>query len=55
MTSILVELAAWSDGHLRDFHPAIQNGEQMELLRNDKVAFAKGLEARYREKVLGQN
>jgi len=26
-------------------------GEEMELLRNDKTAFAKALEAKYREKL----
>lgn len=51
LTPILVELAMWSDNHLRDVHPTIQNGEEMELLRNDKVAFASALEKRYREKL----
>jgi DNA-binding HxlR family transcriptional regulator len=51
LTPVLVELALWSDNHLRDIHPAIQNGEEMELLRNDKVAFAKALEKKYREKL----
>ena len=51
LTPILVELATWSDGHLRDIHPTIVNGEAMELLRNDKVAFARALEERYREKL----
>ena len=48
---ILVELAIWSDTHLRDFHPTIQEGEGMELLRTDKAAFAKVLEESYREKL----
>ena len=48
---ILVELALWSDNHLRDIHPTIQNGEGMELLRNDKAAFAELLEKKYREKL----
>lgn len=51
LTPILVELAIWSDNHLRDVHPTIQNGEEMELLRNDKVAFASALEKKYREKL----
>ncbi|MEM7513648.1 MAG: helix-turn-helix domain-containing protein [Bacteroidota bacterium] len=51
LTPILVELALWSDGHLRDVHPTIQNGEDMELLRNDKAAFASALEKNYREKL----
>ena len=50
LTPILVELANWSDSHLRDIHPTILDGEAMEFLRNDKVAFAKLLEKKYREK-----
>ena len=51
LTPLLVELALWSDSYLRDIHPDIQNGAGMEFLRNDKVAFAKALEERYREKL----
>jgi len=51
LTPILVELATWSDSHLRDVHPTIVNGESMELLRQDKVAFASELERNYREKL----
>ncbi|MEM1322990.1 MAG: helix-turn-helix domain-containing protein [Bacteroidota bacterium] len=50
LTPILVELASWSDNHLRDFHPAIQNEGGIALLRKDKTAFASLLEKRYREK-----
>lgn len=51
LTPILVELATWSDRHLRDIHPSIVNGEDMESLRNDKTAFARALEEKYREKL----
>ena len=51
LTPILVELAIWSDKNLRDIHPTIVNGESMEFLRNDKVAFARTLEKKYREKL----
>ncbi len=51
LTPILVELARWSDGNLRDIHPTIVNGEGMEMLRKDKQAFAMSLENRYREKL----
>jgi len=51
LTPVLVELANWSDGHLRDIHPTIVNGAGMELLRNDKASFAQGLEKQYREKL----
>ncbi len=51
LSPLLVELAAWSDNHLRDIHPDILNGETMELLRADKAAFARFLEMKYREKL----
>lgn len=51
LTPVLVELAIWSDSYLRDIHPTIVNGEEMELLRNDKAAFASALIKRYREKL----
>lgn len=51
LTPILVELATWSDNHLRDIHPIIQNGEGMEFLRKDKAAFASAVENKYREKL----
>lgn len=51
LTPILVELANWSDGHLRDIHPSIVDGTAMQALRKDKAAFASGLEHAYREKL----
>ena len=51
LTPILVELASWSDKHLRDIHPTIVNGEEMEFLRNNQAAFAYVLVTKYREKL----
>lgn len=51
LTPVLVELATWSDNHLRNIHPTIQNGPGMNLLRNDKFAFANDLEKNYRKKL----
>ena len=51
LTPVLVELALWSDKHLREIHPTLINGEEMEFLRNDKVAFANIIETKYREKL----
>lgn len=51
LTPVLVELAIWSDSNLRDIHPTIVNGEEMDFLRNDKLAFASALEEKYREKL----
>lgn len=51
LTPILTELATWSDRYLRDIHPSIADGEKMELLREDKAAFARMVENNYREKL----
>lgn len=51
LTPILIELATWSDKYLRDIHPTIANGKEMEFLRNDKPAFAKALITKYKEKL----
>ncbi len=51
LTPVLVELATWSDGNLRDIHPTIVNGETMEFLRKDKTTFANEIEKKYREKL----
>lgn len=51
LTPLLIELATWSDRHLRDVHPSIVNGASMELLRQDKAAFADLLVKNYKEKL----
>lgn len=51
LTPVLVELANWSDSHLRDSHPGIVDGESMAMLRTDKAAFASALETKYLEKL----
>ena len=51
LTPILLELATWSDKYLRDIHPTIVNGKEMEFLRNDKTAFMNVLVKKYREKL----
>ncbi|MEO1263858.1 MAG: helix-turn-helix domain-containing protein [Bacteroidota bacterium] len=55
LTPVLVELAAWSDNHLRGFHPTIASGEGMEKIRHDKAAFAFALEKRYRDNLAENN
>ncbi len=51
LTPLLAELALWSDNHLRDVHPAIQDGEGLKLIREDKTAFASAVEKQYRKKL----
>lgn len=48
---IIAELGIWSDNHLREAHPTIVNNERMEFLRNDKAAFGRAIEEKYREKL----
>ncbi len=51
LTPVLLELATWSDKYLRDIHPTIVNGKEMEFLRNDKPGFANVLVKKYKEKL----
>ncbi len=53
LTPILIELAIWSDANLRNEHPTIQDGKEMEMLRRDKAAFSERLENSYRQKRSG--
>ena len=50
LTPILVELALWSDNNLRDVHPTLQEGQGIELLRQDKQAFTSALIDSYQKK-----
>ena len=52
LAPVLVELAFWSDQHLRKLHPTLANGEHMQLLRKDPRAFAQVLVAEYRKKAI---
>lgn len=54
LAPILVELATWSDQHLRTMHPEIMDGPSIEVLRKDKAAFANYLTKQYREKRLSE-
>lgn len=51
LTPILVELAIWSDSNLREVHPTIRDGEQLDFLIKDKAAFTDALINGYREKL----
>lgn len=51
LSPVLVELATWSDNHLRDLHPTILSGDDMDLLRADKAAFVNVVEKNYRDKL----
>ena len=49
LVPIIAELINWSDKHLRDIHPEIQEGEGMLLLRKSKADFVAYLETNYRK------
>jgi len=51
LAPLLVELASWSDQHLRRLHPSILDGEGMKMMRKDKTAFALFLQKNYRAKL----
>lgn len=53
LVPLILELGIWSDKHLRDVHPTIVNGPDMEFLRKDKAAFGRMVEEKYREKLGG--
>lgn len=54
LTPIIVEMARWSDQHLRQLNPSMRNGKELELLRTDKEAFINSLKKSYRNEVLQQ-
>lgn len=47
LSSVIVELAHWSDAHLRVFHPEMNENDGIHLLRRDKLAFADLLKENY--------
>lgn len=51
LTPILVELALWSDNNLREVHTTLMKGDGIDLLRQDKAAFAKALVQSYQDKL----
>ncbi len=51
LTPVIVELALWSDKHLRGLRPSMADNAGVELLRHDKVAFGRILKQKYQEKL----
>lgn len=50
LAPVLEELGFWCDSNMREFHPTIMEGDQMDLLKNNKEAFVKELQKKYYEK-----
>ncbi len=52
LTPIIVELALWSDGNLRDLNPILQQTSALEQMKRSKEEFVVGLQQAYRERFL---
>ncbi|MEM7574703.1 MAG: helix-turn-helix domain-containing protein [Bacteroidota bacterium] len=48
LTPLIVELALWSDQHLRTYNPTMDDNEGLAQMRNDKQAFTEYLQQQYR-------
>jgi DNA-binding HxlR family transcriptional regulator len=51
LTPIIVELALWSDAHLRELNPAMRAEEGLDMMKADREAFIQALQQQYRERV----
>lgn len=52
LSSIIVELAIWSDQNLRKLNPIIRKTDELESMKRDKKGFIKKLEENYKEKFI---
>ncbi len=43
LTPILVELALWSDAHVREFNTELASNEQLDFMKANKEGFIKGI------------
>lgn len=51
LTPIIVELAIWSDGNLRELNKIMRSGEELELMKRDKEQFIRALQQNYKDKL----
>jgi DNA-binding HxlR family transcriptional regulator len=49
LTPIIVELALWSDEHVRELNPIMQKSEELDFMKRDKEGFINQLKTNYRE------
>ncbi len=49
LTPVIVELALWSDGQIREFHPELRDEEGLESMRKNKEEFIQAVRQNYRE------
>jgi len=51
LTPIIVELALWSDEHIREFNPAMRKEDSLGFMKSDKAEFIKLIQKNYKEKM----
>ena len=51
LTPLIVELALWSDAHLRDLNPIMRAGEGLDAMKADREGFIQALQQGYRERL----
>lgn len=50
LTPIIVELALWSDGHIREFHPILRSDEGLDLMKKNREGFIRTVQDNYKRK-----
>jgi DNA-binding HxlR family transcriptional regulator len=51
LAPLIVELALWSDGNLRELNPIMRADEGLEWMKNDRAGFIQAVQQGYRERV----
>lgn len=51
LTPVILEMAIWSDGNLRDLHPDLSTENPIEYIRLNKDSFVNILQERYKERI----
>ncbi|MEL6273623.1 MAG: helix-turn-helix domain-containing protein [Bacteroidota bacterium] len=51
LTPIIIELALWSDAHIRELHAVLRMDSSLEVMKNNKAAFIETVQENYRQKI----
>jgi DNA-binding MarR family transcriptional regulator len=51
LARVIVELALWSDQHLRAFNPVMQDGKELAFMQSNKEELIKALKQNYKTMV----
>lgn len=51
LTPVILEMAIWSDGNLRDLHPDLSTENPIEYIKLNKASFVNILQERYKERI----